>query len=209
MLNAAETKPAFDTAAGRKALRFMYQLAHTGDGAVSVVSANAYITDGFNDGSYATDFDSSAGVAYLTNPKLHYASAPLPAGTTHAVSSGGTNVVLFKQVTALQKAAAIKYIEYLLSDKTTVAWAENTGYLPMTNSALQTPAWKSFVKTHPNAGVAADSAKYAFYEPRVATMSSAISEIDTQIGNYIAGKQTLNATMVNMVQQVDEALSSQ
>lgn len=205
VLNPQQTKAGFENAAGLRALEFMSTLALK-DKAAEVVSANAYITDGFNLNQYAMDFDSSAAIAYLTNPALHYKAAPLPMGVRRAVSSGGTNVVLFAGATPAQKAAATTFINFLISVPSTIAWAEHTGYLPVRQSALSNPAWMAYIGTHPNQAVAPEQVRFAYFTPRLAAMNSAIQEVTSQVGDMLEGSQTVTQTLHNMAQAVNEAL---
>ncbi|WP_367307324.1 extracellular solute-binding protein, partial [Alicyclobacillus acidocaldarius] len=205
ILNASNTKAAFDSSAGLAALNFMKRLVD--ERAAKVIGANEYLSDGFNTNEYAMDLDTVAAMSFINNPNLHWKVAPLPKGVTYAVPTAGLNLVIFNAATSAQKAAAAKYLNFLISVPSTIEWAEQTGYLPVRQSALTNPAWTSFIKTHPNQGVAPNELKYAYFSPRLASLYSAEQEMTTQIGNMLAGRQTPQVTLQNMANITNQALA--
>ncbi|MCY0897005.1 MAG: ABC transporter substrate-binding protein [Alicyclobacillaceae bacterium] len=206
-LNSSNTKAAFGGSAGKTALNFMYQLADV-DKAAKIVSENGYLSNGFNTNEYAMDLDTTAALSFINNPSIHFKVAPLPRGTQAAVPTAGTNIVLFKSATPAQKKAAIRYLAFLISKKTTIEWAEKTGYLPVRESALTDPTWISYTASHPDEGVAPKELKHAFYSPRVAALESGMTEATTQIGNCISMHQSVSVTLQKMVQAINEALQN-
>lgn len=206
ILNKNNTKAAFDSAAGKKALEFMYKLANT-DKAATVINADAYLSDGFNTNEYAMDIDTVAAESYITNKDVHFMTAPLPKGVKAAVPTAGTNIVVFNSATAAQKQAAGEYLNFLLSDASTVNWSEATGYLPVRTSAIKDPAWNKYIQKHPIEAAGPSELTNAYVSPRIASLGSAETEETTQIGNYIAGKQDVNTTLTNMANEVNQALA--
>ncbi|OOR15093.1 extracellular solute-binding protein, partial [Bacillus cereus] len=103
--------------------------------AAKVIGANEYLSDGFNTNEYAMDLDTVAAMSFINNPNLHWKVAPLPKGVTYAVPTAGLNLVIFNAATSAQKAAAAKYLNFLISVPSTIEWAEQTGYLPVRQSA--------------------------------------------------------------------------
>ena len=205
ILNASNTKAAFDSSAGLAALHFMKRLVD--EHAAKVIGANEYLSDGFNTNEYAMDLDTVAAMSFINNSNLHWKVAPLPKGVTYAVPTAGLNLVIFNAATSAQKAAAAKYLNFLISVPSTIEWAEQTGYLPVRQSALTNSAWTSFIKTHPNQGVAPNELKYAYFSPRLASLYSAEQEMTTQIGNMLAGRQTPQVTLQNMANITNQALA--
>lgn len=207
ILNKDNTKAAFNSAAGKKALEFMYKLANT-DKAATVINADAYLSDGFNTNEFGMDIDTVAALSYITNKNVHFMTAPLPKDVTAAVPTAGTNIVIFNSASAAQKKAAAAYLNFLLSDASTVNWAEATGYVPVRTSAIQDPAWKAYIAKHPTEAAGPNELTNAYFSPRIASLGSAETEETTQIGNYIAGKQSLTTTLNNMANEVNQALAS-
>ncbi|GGJ10792.1 ABC transporter substrate-binding protein [Alicyclobacillus cellulosilyticus] len=202
----ARNRAAFNDAAGKAALSFMVRLVQT-DKAATVIGANAYLSDGFNTNAYAMDLDTVASMTYLTNPNLHYGVAPLPRGKVMAVPTGGTNLALFKSATSAERQAALTYIQYLISPKSTIDWAENTGYLPVRKSALNDPAWKKFIASHPKQAVGPNELPYAFFAPRLANFGAGMTNASTHIANAVAGSEPIDAALANMAKAIDDALA--
>lgn len=55
----------------------------------------------------------------------------------------GTDIYMFNHATAEQKAAAFKYIKFLVSKSSQLKWANATGYIPVNNSVINSAAYKS------------------------------------------------------------------
>ncbi|MCL6443262.1 MAG: hypothetical protein K6T83_07385 [Alicyclobacillus sp.] len=77
----------------------------------------------------------------------------------------------------------------MLSVQGTIQWAEHTGYLPVRQSALTNKAWFAYVKKHPIQSVSPTEMKNAYFSPRVATMGSGITEVDTQVANMLTSQR--------------------
>lgn len=55
----------------------------------------------------------------------------------------GTDIYMFNHATAEQRAAAFKYIKFLVSKSSQLKWANATGYIPVNNSVINSAAYKS------------------------------------------------------------------
>lgn len=198
---------AFNNAAGNKALSFMTRL--VSEKAATAIGANAYLSDGFNTNAYAMALDTVASMTYITNKHIHYATAPLPMGKTMAVPTAGTNIAMFKGATPEQQAAALKYIDFLLSPSSTIDWAENTGYLPILKSDLTNPGWIRHVTGQPHQAVGPTELKYAFFGPRNANFYSAMQQANTYIANAVAGTQSVSDALSSAANAVTQGLSQQ
>ena len=207
-LTANDKKAAFDSPAGMKALNFMYDLA-VKDKSALVISENAYLSDGFNTNEYAMDIDTTAAMSFIDNPSTHWRVAPLPVGARMAVPTGGTNIALFKDATPAQQQAAGEYINFLISDPATVAWAKQTGYLPVRMSALHSHAWMAYIGANPTKAVAPAELQYAFFSPRLAALNSGMTSVTTDVGDCLSGSLSVAQTLSKSAQEINQALSSQ
>lgn len=208
ILTSDNKQAAFNSQAGKDALNFLNRLANQ-DKAAKVIDGNAYLSDGFNTNAYAMDLDTVASLSFITNQNTHFKTAPLPVGKQAAVPTAGTNLVVFNQATDAQKQAAGKYIDFLISTKNTIDWAEATGYLPARQSALHDASWQAFIKANPNDATGPDELENAYFSPRIGALSSAITEESAQIGNFVSQKQNADTTLQNMAQEVNQALADQ
>ncbi len=74
-----------------------------------------------------------------------------PAGSAGlATVTGGSGLVILDSATDEEKQAAADFIEYLMSDEIVLRTAMDSGYIPVTKSALETDTWKQFIKETPD-----------------------------------------------------------
>lgn len=55
----------------------------------------------------------------------------------------GTDLYMFSRASAMQKAAAFKFIKYLTSKESQIKWAKQTGYIPVNEGATQSTEYKA------------------------------------------------------------------
>jgi sn-glycerol 3-phosphate transport system substrate-binding protein len=99
-----------------------------------------------------------------TNAKFDFGVAMLPAHHGRGSPSGGGNFYLFKKMTAAQRDAAFKFIQWMTSPERAADWGIQTGYVAVRPDAWDTPAMQKYVAGFPAAAVARDQLKYAVAE---------------------------------------------
>ena len=57
--------------------------------------------------------------------------------------SQGTDIYMFSRASAMQKAAAVKFMKYLSSKESQIKWAKETGYIPVNEEATKSDTYKS------------------------------------------------------------------
>ena len=129
-----------------------------------------YLSGPFGAGKVAMYIGSSAGIPFVAKAsKGHHgwSTAVLPQGpVSNETLIGGSDIGIFiLGTTKAQQEAAVKFVEFLLSKKATLEWAENTGYLPVLKSAINSDEWKAFVKEHPEANAGAQMVFHGFGFP--------------------------------------------
>lgn len=109
------------------------------------------------------DISSVAGYSYekqAVGGRFTLGTSDLPAGPAkQANQMNGTNLVLFDQATAAQKAAAWKYMQFLTTAASQSYWATATGYLPVTPAALS--QMSAFVAQNPWMSTAAQALQHS------------------------------------------------
>lgn len=74
-----------------------------------------------------------------------------PAGSAGSIApTGGSGLVILDSASDEEKQAAVAFIEYLMSDQLVLRSAMNSGYIPITKSALETDTWQQFIKQTPD-----------------------------------------------------------
>lgn len=106
------------------------------DGYFRMAGSEHYLSGPFANQDIAMFIGTSAGESYVklgTQGKFDYGVAPYPGKYT---MQQGTDIYMFNQASAMQKAAAFKYMKYLTGKDNQIKWAKATGYLPVNVKAL-------------------------------------------------------------------------
>ena len=123
---------------------------------------SAYISDAIKKGlTIGMWIDTSAGYPYNMDAArvagVPLAVAPIPCYKNCAAMIQGTNLAIFGvNQTKAQIQAAAKLIEFLLREDNIVYWAQKTGYLPVTRTAIFGKAWQDYIAQKPEQKVMTD-----------------------------------------------------
>lgn len=139
-----------NNAAGLEAAEFAARLAKY------ALLDSAYVSDAIAKGIAIGAFiDTSAGYTYNMNAAktagVPLAVAPLPCHCGNCASMiQGTNLAIFApNQSRAQIQAAAKLIGFLLREDNIVYWAQKTGYLPVTKTAIDGEAWQTYIAGNP------------------------------------------------------------
>lgn len=108
-----------------------------------VAGSEHYLSGPFANQKVSMFIGTSAGEGFVkqgVGNKFTYDVAPRPSKYT---MQQGTDIYMFNQSTAEQKAAAFKYIKFLVSKSSQLKWANATGYIPVNNAVINSSAYKS------------------------------------------------------------------
>jgi len=145
-----------NNAAGIEAAEFAARLAKC------ALIQSAYISDAIQKGIPIGGWiDTSAGYPYNMNAAktagVPLAVAPVPCYKNCASMIQGTNLAIFSvNQRKAQIEAAAKLITFLLREDNIVYWAQKTGYLPVTKTAIYGKAWQEYIAQHPEQKVMTD-----------------------------------------------------
>ncbi len=116
----------------------------------------AFSSGPFGEGVIAMFIGTSAGMPFnqaaadRAGVELGFATIPYPEHGKPASQMMGTNVAIFEMgQTEAQIEAAALFIEYLLRPENTIFWAETTGYLPVTTTAIESEEWQALSEENP------------------------------------------------------------
>lgn len=98
------------------------------------------------------------------NAGFSFGVAMLPAHNGRGSPTGGGNFYLFKKMTDEERAAALKFVQWMTTPGRAADWGIATGYVAVRPDAWDTPAMKKYVAEFPPAAVARDQLKYAVAE---------------------------------------------
>ncbi|NRO26908.1 extracellular solute-binding protein [Lactobacillus helveticus] len=101
-----------------------------------------YLSGPFANQKVAMFVGTSAGEGFVkqgVGDKFTYDVAPRPGKYT---LQQGTDIYMFNHASAEQKAAAFKYIKFLVSQSSQLKWANATGYIPVNEKTIKSKAYK-------------------------------------------------------------------
>src|SRR5262249_48143350 len=92
----------------------------------------------------------------LKNAKFNVGTAFLPRKKDLNVCTGGSGMAILSKSSDEKKLAAMKFIAFATSPETTTFWSQQTGYMPVRVSAVQSKAMEDYFKDNPNFKTAVD-----------------------------------------------------
>lgn len=153
-----------------------------------------YMSTPFDNAQAAMFIGSTANEAYIKqglSKKYQYGIAARPSKMN---IQQGTDIYMFKKATAMQKAAAFKYLKFLSSAKSQLYWARQTGYMPANSNVLNSAAYKSD-KNSKVPAILADTAKNLYFLPVTKNATTAYDQVNANMQTILAQaakKQTWN-----------------
>jgi len=113
-------------------------------------------------GRAAMIWTSTAFLRYLEeNASFPVVSAPLPSKVRASVPTGGTMFVLPTAGPEREREAAVAFLAWMMQPAQAIAFATQTGYIPVAQAALTQLEDEGYYREHPNARVAIDQLEHA------------------------------------------------
>ena len=172
IFNEDYTELLFNTEDSLKMIDMAQRMADSG------VMVNPYVTQGtyedialepFMSGKVGMLMDSIANftnhATALEEVGMEVALAFQPMGTEHSMTTGGGSIIMFDGISEEQKVAAGKFLEFLASDDFSSRFCELTGYLPVTETSMETDLVKEILTKYPTYQVMFDQLQYAHGRP--------------------------------------------
>ncbi len=109
----------------------------------------------FTNGLCAATTASTGGLAGIAqNTRFEFGTAFLPEEKQFGCCTGGAGLALLARDSKEKQQAAFKYVAFATSPEMTAFWSQNTGYMPVRKSAIQ--SMQAFFAKNPNFRVAVD-----------------------------------------------------
>jgi multiple sugar transport system substrate-binding protein len=208
LLNRDQTKSTFNAGPGQQAIQLFADL---------VKGGYAHRVQGFED---ENDLGSQhmgmmvgtiAGYSFVkaaVGGKFTLKTAPMPAGPKgSAVEMFGTNACVFSKAARDVQQGAFQYIKYFTNAENTARWSQQTGYMPVRQSAFKT-LQSTFYPQDPNLKVAVDQLPHTTVAPAVPTWDQASNAILTELGNIVDGKKPAKQGLDDAARKVDDILAT-
>ncbi len=117
---------------------------------------------------------------------------PIPAGVKPATATGTGNLYVMKTTPAREQ-AALKFLEYILSEEFQTEWSIKTGFLPVTLTSAQSKAYQQFINEKPELKVFFDQMPVAYSQPGIAGYSRLADSLGRAIEATLLGESPKTA----------------
>jgi sn-glycerol 3-phosphate transport system substrate-binding protein len=115
------------------------------------------MTADFSNGLTASAMMSTGSMGGVkANAKFEFGTAFLPKKEQFGCSTGGAGLAILTSCPEEKRAAAMKYIGFVSNPEMTVFWAQNTGYMPVRKSALESKEMQDYFASFPQFKTAAE-----------------------------------------------------
>jgi len=159
-LNEKGTKALFNSEEGVRVMKLVQDMTYK----YRIMPSNWTLFEGasaFLDGKIAMGPITCAGIKFAEeNLPWELGIAPLPYIENKSVLLGGAGLVVFSYSSARRK-AALDFLTWLTNMENSIKWHEQTGYLPLRKSAIDSIELQSFHKLNPNYKVPIDQLPYS------------------------------------------------
>ncbi|MFJ5717433.1 ABC transporter substrate-binding protein [Neobacillus sp. NPDC093127] len=201
-------KVTFESEEGKKALTFLNDMVNNKKIA-RLAGEDNYMSDPFSRGDVAMYIGSSAGISFVeaaAKDKINWATAPLPAGEKASTQFQGTNLVTFNSADDQQKLAAWEFMKFLSSKDQTIYWAQNTGYVPVRESALKDSVWLKYIEENPKYAAAEKQFDAGYFFPHLDGAFAMKSAYSTEIQAVLVGKKSVDQGLQDAAKNTQDAL---
>jgi sn-glycerol 3-phosphate transport system substrate-binding protein len=155
LMNEAGTETWFNHPKAIEALTYWRDLSATYKSTPDGVSAWASLSPDFLAGNAAIIQHTTGNLTNLrTNAKFKFGVAGLPGKEGPRTVVGGGNIYFFRHAGPAERAAALKFAQFLTAPERAADWSMRTGYIATQPAAYETPALKAYVTEFPAADVA-------------------------------------------------------
>ena len=147
-------------------------------GYFKTAGSSNYLSTDFSNEKVAMFVGSSAGESYVKNgvgDKFEYGVAPRPGKWN---LQQGTDIYMFKNASKQQRTAAFMYMKFLTSKESQLYWAQQTGYIPVSDEVINSSEYKDNKDSKVPAQVAA-ATKNLYSIPVTKNSNAAFQEVNT------------------------------
>lgn len=142
------------------------------------------------------------------NAKFKYNVGFVPAKVRNAVPIGGASIIIFKDISPQERAAAWDFVSWLTAKEQLGSWSRFSGYFSPRKSSYDMDEMQAFMKEHPDAKVALEQLKYA--RPWYSTFKTvAVAKpIGDAIQSVIMGKGKASEVLGDAQKKAEEILKA-
>jgi multiple sugar transport system substrate-binding protein len=206
LLTPDNTKAAFDSPAGLKAMTLLYDMANQ-DHSIYLDSGNDNYLNLFNAGKIAMLWTGPWDISSI-NKNVRYGVQILPGDVSHATIAGPDNYVLLNNGAARLN-GAWQFIKWFTAPQQHLEFAIATGDLPLSTAETSLPGYKTYLAKYPAAAVyVANLKNVTKARPNIPAYPKISADLGQAIQGVLLGKYTPQQALQQAAQQVDDDLAS-
>ncbi|MHB8293156.1 MAG: ABC transporter substrate-binding protein [Acidimicrobiales bacterium] len=212
LLNASQTKAAFDSAAGIKALTTwvdMVRKTHVAPSASFAQGGNFDGSPAFASNVVAMLVDGQWDLSTFKSAGVNFGVAQLPRGTAGRATNIGIGVAALFHKTSAKEAAGLSFIKWLASPAEGAYLAATSGGLPSSAAQLQQPLLKKYVGANPDFATFAAAEQSGHVRPITPAYNAVSQALWTGINAALSGSASPSAALATAAAKADSALKSQ
>lgn len=168
------------------ALKFWEDLIKDGSAILSAPE-RGYEEDNFLAGRVAMQI--TGPWTYITKSKVDYKLFPIPTNVETATVIGGGNLYVMKTKPEREK-AALKFLEFVVSEEFQTEWAVGTGFLPVNIKSTQSQEYQEYLNSKPWLKVFAEQMSVARARPIIAGYNRLSDGLGRAIESTLLGKSS-------------------
>jgi len=205
LLSPDARRAAFHHRAGIEALDFWRALKDDGSATFSETDAG-YKTDGFLAGRVAMTINGPWNYPLLRDQDaVEVGAFPLPSGERAATNCGGESLFLFKSEPARER-AAFAFMTFVTSADFQVDWAIQSGYLPVSKSASQSPTYRAFLEKNPFLAVFDEQMAAGRVRPSIPQYPALSATLGKHLEAALYGRRSSKEALERAAVEVDALL---
>jgi multiple sugar transport system substrate-binding protein len=206
LLNADNTAPAFDSAAGKAALQQLEDMAVT-DKSVYLDQGNGNYLNLFNSGKIAMLWTGPWDLSSI-NSDVKYGVTYLPGFNGNHETISGPDLYMLFDHSGARADAAFDFVTWLTSAKEHIKFSIATGDLPLRQSESALPGYQTFLKKFPAEKVFVSNLNNVKHvRPNIASYAQVSTIIGTMVQSVLLGQATPDAALSSASSQVTSVLA--
>ena len=167
-------------------------------GYFKTAGSQGYLSGDFANQKVAMFIGTSAGESFVkkgVNGKFDYEVAPRPGKWN---MQQGTDIYMFKNASKEQRIAAFMYMKFLTSKKSQLYWAQQTGYIPVSQDVINSSEYKNNKDSKVPAQVEA-ATKNLYTVPVTKNSNAAYQQMNTIMQNILSHAK--NGNLNSLIKQ--------
>ncbi len=182
-------QPNLTSQAAVTALQFWQDLIKDGSAMLSSPE-RGYEEDAFVGGRVAMQI--TGPWTYIMKSNIDYQAFPIPSNIKSATAIAGSNFYVMKTQPAREE-AALKFLEYVLSEEFQTEWSIGTGFLPVNIKAAQSKAYQQFIHKQPVLKVFLEQMSVAQTRPIISQYNRLSDSLGRAIESSLLGESVQQA----------------